>query len=316
MDRRSETGERRFVYGPVPSRRLGLSLGLSVVPAKTCTLDCGYCQVGLTTDKTITRRSYYPVAAIIDEVAAAVEQARPDYITFSGEGEPTLNRDIGTLIRRLKRRFRIPVAVITNGTLLYRPDVRRDLLACDLVVPSLDAADQRVFARVNRNHSGLSVERMIDGLARFRRQYRGQLWLEVMLVKGVNDAPEHVARLRQAAWRIRPDRVQLNTVVRPPADRRCQPLTGDDLEQVALLFGPGTDVVSLPRARRRGRAAVSEDAILATVRGRPVTEQDLCWSLGYRAAELRPVLGRLVRAGKVRRTGFGGRVFYEPADRC
>jgi len=285
------------------------------VPAKTCTLDCGYCQVGFTTCKTLRRSSFYPVEEIVEEVRQAVRNCRPDFLTFSGEGEPTLNSDIGTLIRRFKREFGIPVAVITNGTLLHRPDVRRDLLSADLVVPSLDAADRRVFARVNRNHPGLSVERMIAGLARFRQEYRGKLWLEVMLVKGVNDAPGHVAKLRQAAWRIRPDRVQLNTVVRPPADRRCRPMSHDDLEQIAMLFGPGTDVVELPGVRRRAGAAVSDEAILATVRSRPVTEEDLCRALGYSPAALRPVLRRLVRDARVRRTAFGGRVFFEPAGR-
>ena len=160
-----------FVYGPVPSRRLGLSLGLSIVPRKTCTIDCVYCQCGHTTRKTLQRRSFFPVADILTQVREAVRGRKVEFITFSGEGEPTLNLDIGRLIRRLKAEHGIPVAVITNSTLLPDSQVRRDLYPADLVVPSLDAADQRTFTRVNRSHRRLKVDAVIDGLRKFRRYY-------------------------------------------------------------------------------------------------------------------------------------------------
>ncbi|MFO7639470.1 MAG: radical SAM protein, partial [bacterium] len=283
-----------YVYGPVPSRRLGLSLGLSVVPPKTCTIDCIYCQCGRTTSKTLRRERFYPVEDILAQVRAAVRGRRIDFLTFSGEGEPTLNLDIGRLIRRLKREFTIPVAVLTNATLLTDARVRRDLYPADLVVPSLDAADDANFARVNRGHHDLRVADIIRGLVTFRRYFRGQLWLEVMLVKNVNDSPEHLVRLRRAAEDVRPDRVHLNTVVRPPAVRRAGPLSDDDLAQVQRLFGSRCEVADSPLGRRQSRfRGDAEAAVLELVRRRPVTPADITRSLGIAPGRLAGLLRRL-----------------------
>ncbi len=311
----------RFVYGPVPSRRLGLSLGLSIVPRKTCTINCVYCQCGRTTRKTLRRESFFQVAEILTQVDEAVHVRRTEFITFSGEGEPTLNLDIGRLIRRLKAKYDIPVAVITNSTLLTDPQVRRDLYPADLVVPSLDAADQSTFARVNRCLRGLRIDAIIDGLRTFRRSYQGQIWLEVMLVKDINDSPEHLVRLRKAVAAISPDRVHLNTVIRPPAETRAKPLSEDDLEQVRKLFGPGAEIAESsirgPRPRLLRIASGSLDqAIVELVRNRPVTLKDMERSLAIPAERLRSALSRLTRHRKgrpalVRRVEFWGKVFYE-----
>jgi wyosine [tRNA(Phe)-imidazoG37] synthetase (radical SAM superfamily) len=319
--------EHSFVYGPVPSRRLGLSLGINITPFKTCTLDCVYCQCGRTTRKTLERRSFFPVDDILAAVRSAVRPSLlvpgptpPNFLTFSGEGEPTLNKDIGRIIRRLKREFSIPVAVITNSTLMPDPQVRRDLYAADLVVPSLDAADQRTFARVDRCHRDLRVADIIEGLRLFRRYYRGRMWLEIMLVRGVNDSVDHVVALRKAAFEIQPDRVQLNTVVRPPAEKSAKPMSHDDLEQIQCLFGPNTDVVEtsaspsvqaeVPKRRFRGRP---DAAIAATVANRPVTRADLAGALGIAPRVLDPALRRLLRTQRIRQVDFWGKTFYEPA---
>jgi wyosine [tRNA(Phe)-imidazoG37] synthetase (radical SAM superfamily) len=313
-----------FVYGPVPSRRLGLSLGINIIPFKTCTLDCIYCQCDKTTKKTLERRSFFPINDILSAVRSAIRQSSIanrqspiSFLTFSGEGEPTLNQDIGRIIRRLKRELSIPVAVITNSTLLTDPQVRRDLYAADLVVPSLDAADQRNFARVDRNHRDLRVADVIEGLKLFRRGYRGKIWLEIMLVKDVNDSVEHVVALRKAAWEIKPDRVQLNTVVRPPAEKSAKPMSLDDLEQIQLLFGPNTDVIGEVKdkgRRTRDKATVRpDDAIAATVQGRPVTKLDLVCSLGVAPSEIDAALQRLLRAKRIRRVSYSSKTFYEPA---
>lgn len=303
-----------YVYGPVPSRRLGLSLGISVVPYKTCTLDCVYCQCGLTTRKTLARESFFPVEEVLAQVRDAVSRAKVEYLTFSGEGEPTLNRDLGRLIRGLKKEHRIPVAVITNSTLLTDSAVRRDLYAADLVVPSLDAADQRTFARVDRGHRDLKIDDIIAGLATFRRYYKGRMWLEIMLVKDRNDSVDHLVKLCQAAHRIRPDKVHLNTVVRPPAEKSARALSSDDLEQVRMLFGPRAEIVASPCVRR-GRGANREPAraVLAMVQGRPSTVQDMERSLGIPKQKLTPLLRELVRGRRIRRVNFQGKVFFEPA---
>jgi wyosine [tRNA(Phe)-imidazoG37] synthetase (radical SAM superfamily) len=313
-----------FVYGPVPSRRLGLSLGINIIPFKACPLDCIYCQCGKTTKKTLERRSFFPINDILAAVRSAIRQSSianrqspTSFLTFSGEGEPTLNKDIGRIIRRLKREFSIPVAVITNSTLLTDPQVRRDLYAADLVVPSLDAADQRNFARVDRCHRDLRVADIIEGLKLFRRDYRGRIWLEIMLVKGINDSVEHVVALRKAAWQIKPDRVQLNTVVRPPAEKFAKPMSRDDLEQIQCLFGPNTDIIGEAKdkgRRTRDKATVlPDDAILATVHGRPVTKLDLVCSLGVAPREVEAALHRLLRARRICPVDYHGAVFYEPA---
>jgi wyosine [tRNA(Phe)-imidazoG37] synthetase (radical SAM superfamily) len=321
VNRQSPLVTRQYVYGPVPSRRLGLSLGLDIIPRKTCTLDCIYCQCGRTTRKTLERRSFFPAKDILAAVRSAVRQSsianrqsEISFLTFSGEGEPTLNKDIGKLILRLKREYTIPVAVITNSTLLPDPQVRRDLYAADLVVPSLDAVDQRTFCRVDRCHRGLKVEDIIKGLVQFRRYYRGRMWLEIMLVKDVNDSPEHLMKLRRAAADIKPDRVHLNTVVRPPAEAFAKPLSHDDLVQIQMLFGPGTEIAeSPPQARQRRFRGTPDDAIVALVSGRPVTREDIVRSLGVPANRLGPILGRLVRQGRIRQVEFWGKVFFEPA---
>jgi wyosine [tRNA(Phe)-imidazoG37] synthetase (radical SAM superfamily) len=313
-----------LVYGPVPSRRLGLSLGINVIPFKTCTLDCIYCQCGRTTKKMLERRSFFPANDIIAAVRSVLRPSphaprptRPDFLTFAGEGEPTLNKDLGRIIRRLKREFSIPVAVITNSTLLTDPQVRRDINAADLVVPSLDSADQRTFARVNRCHRDLRVADIIEGLKLFRRRYRGKLWLEMMLVKGINDSVEHVVALRKAAWEIKPDRVQLNTVVRPPAETFAKPLSQDALEQIQCLFGPNTDIIGEPKDKGRrtmDRLTVRPDeAIAATVQGRPVTKLDLVNSLGISPRQIEAALRRLLGARGIKRVDFQGKTFYEPA---
>ncbi len=301
-----------FVYGPVPSRRLGLSLGINIIPHKTCTLDCVYCQCGRTTNKTLVRRSFFPMDEIIAQIRDAVHRSNPSYLTFSGEGEPTLNKDIGHLIRRLKAEFSIPVAVITNSTLMTDPQVRHDLYAADLLVPSLDAADQRTFARIDRGRRELKVEDIIRALIRFRRRFRGQMWLEIMLVKDLNDSVEHLMKLRLAAARIKPDRIHLNTVVRPPAERSARPLTDDDLDQIKMLFGPDAEVVaSAATARPKPQRGQLEQALVALVSSRPVTEEDVVRSLGLTPARLRPILVRLARAGLIRRVTFQGKTWFE-----
>ncbi len=303
---------KSYVYGPVPSRRLGLSLGLSIVPRNTCSLDCIYCQCGRTTRKTLSRKAFFPMKDILAQVEDAVKGRRIEFITFSGEGEPTLNKDIGKLIRRLKQKFTIPKAVITNSTLLSVPQVRRDLYACDLVVPSLDAADQKTFARVNRGHHNLKVRDIIEGLKTFRRYYKGRIWLEIMLVKGVNDSVEHLVKLRRAVADIRPDRVHLNTVVRPPAEKKARPLSHSDLEQIQRLFGPGCEIAESPvRKRQRKFKGNADKAVVELARSRPVTKKDIERSLGIEPKKLDAVIGRLIRAKKIKLVEFWGKRFYE-----
>lgn len=304
-----------YVYGPVPSRRLGFSLGVDILPFKTCSMDCIYCQLGSGAKTTVRRKEYVPARAVLAQIRAALAGSRRiDAVTFSGSGEPGLNSGIGKIIRGLKRTTGIPVVVLTNSSCLVSQKVRREFLAADIVVPSLDAVTDRVFQKINRPHASLKVEKIIDGLVRFRREFAGRIWLEIMLVKGVNDGPTHLKKLKEAVARIRPDKVQLNTVVRPPAERSARPLNRAELERIRAFFGEKAEIIADFKAG--GRQADTGDipaSLLAAVGRRPMTARDLSLSLGLPSEEVSALLVRLQAAGKVRTVPHQDRLYYEKA---
>lgn len=209
----------KYIYGPVNSRRIGFSLGLSLTPYKVCNFDCIYCQLGKTTRKTSSRKEYIEIADILEElkfwlVSSPKEAAKLDYITLSGSGEPTLNSRISELIEGIKKISRAPVAVITNSSLLAGSKVRRGLLGADLIVPSLDSADFRAFKRIDRPGKNIKLKDIINGLISLRKEFRGKIWLEVMIVKGINDGLEQIKQLKEIIDKINPDKVQINSPVR------------------------------------------------------------------------------------------------------
>jgi wyosine [tRNA(Phe)-imidazoG37] synthetase (radical SAM superfamily) len=305
--------EPNHLYGPVPSRRLGYSLGVDLLPFKTCSLDCVYCQLGSEPKTTVRRSEFFPARAVLAQVRKAVASGRTiDAITFSGSGEPTLHSGIGTIIRGIKRFTRIPIVVLTNGAGLVHPAVRRALRPADIVVPSLDAADEAVFRKVNRPHAGLTAAEIVAGLASFRREFPGRIWLEIMLVRGVNDGPRHLKKLKAAAALIRPDRIQLNTVVRPPAERSARPLGPAEMEKIRTFFGEGAEIIAdFKTAARSAPAGDAEAAVLAVVGRRPVTAGDLARALGRPGNEVKALLRRLAAAGKIRAVGHDRKVYWE-----
>jgi len=302
-----------IVFGPVPSRRLGYSLGIDLLPpdAKPCTVDCIYCQVGCTVVKTIKRGIPVPSAEVNRAIDAALPKAGIDAVSFSGSGEPTLHQDLGQFIDRVKARCRTAVAVITNATLIDRPDVRRDLAKADLVLPSLDAATQAVFEKINRPHPALRADKMIEGLVQFRKEFAGRIYLEIMFVKGVNDAPAELAALAKAAERINPDRIHLNTVARPPAESFAQPLTPDELARIVRIMGPkATSIGPGPTAAREPETGDIETKIVELVRRRAVTLPDLIGSLGLERASAGDLVDKLVRDKKIKKVVHGGVTYF------
>jgi wyosine [tRNA(Phe)-imidazoG37] synthetase (radical SAM superfamily) len=300
------------VYGPVPSRRLGFSLGVDILPYKTCTFDCIYCQLGPTLRKSKRRAGYFSAREILSQVTQAIA-TNPyiERITFSGSGEPTLNTQIGGLIRKIKTMTRIPVVVLTNSSFLMRPSVRRALRAADIVVPSLDAVPAGSFRRVNRPLPSIKPADIIKGLTLFRREFSGRIWLEVMLVKGVNDSPADIRALKKAVERIRPDKVQLNTVVRPPAEKWAQPLSTAELHRIRRQLGDRAEVIARPPGRRISSGARNlRNKILAIAGRRPVTLADLTSSLGRPESDIRPHLETLVRWRRINRRSHKGSVYY------
>ena len=223
----------RYIFGPVPSRRLGRSLGVDLVPFKTCTYDCIYCQLGRTTNKTVERREWVPLDDVLAELKDKLATS-PDYITLSGSGEPTLHSRIGEVIEQIRSLTDVPVAVLTNGSLLWQEDVRRQLVTADLVVPSLDAGNRTVFQVVNRPHPDISFEKLLEGLAAFRNEYGGMYWLEVFVLAGYTAIPAEAQKLAECVRRIAPDRVQLNTVTRPPAEDYAMAVDRQRLEELAI----------------------------------------------------------------------------------
>ncbi|MBD3241228.1 MAG: radical SAM protein [Chitinivibrionales bacterium] len=307
-DKNPTTSAYRYLFGPVASRRLGRSLGVDVVPYKVCTYDCIYCEVGRTTRLTAEREEYVAPAAILDELTRWLAgNQTPDYVTVTGAGEPTLHSGLGEIIRGIKRISGAPVAVLTNGSLLYRTDVQDDLLEADLVVPSLDAGTDEELQRVNRPAAALSLNRLYDGLRVFRQRFHGQLWLEVLLVGGITDSDESVRRIAAMVAEVKPDRVQLNTVVRPPADPHARPVTPERLAELAAMFTPRAEVIA-PTVREPSTTAVAvtRSDILALLRRRPCPIEEIVSGLGIPRDEAERQLAALEEAGLIRRRTQNG----------
>lgn len=307
---------KKFLYGPVPSRRLGRSLGIDVVPYKVCTYDCIYCHVGRTTDKTVKRKEYVPLDSIIAELDRSSEVLdEADYVTIAGSGEPTLYVCLGELIREVKARTRTPVAVITNGSLLWDSDVREDLKNADLVIPSLDAGNAAMFQYVNRPHPAITFERMVAGLIEFRLVFKNSLWLEVLLVGGATGIASEVRMLAGIIRQIRPDKVQVNTVVRPPSEDFAAGVVPQQLRKLADLLGENTEVIAeFPFHDAQSLPAESHAEILAMLKRRPCTLDDIVAGLGINRTVAVKQLDQLVKAQAVSPRRLNGRVFFAVCD--
>ncbi len=308
--------EQKYIFGPVPSRRLGRSLGVDLVPYKTCTFDCIYCDLGRTTRKTTSRQSYVPPEEIQWELELylPVLNKKPDFITLSGSGEPTLNTNIGEIIERIKEITSTPVAVLTNSSLLSLNEVKRDLSKADVVLPSLDAITPALFEYINRPHSSLKIEEIISDLIQFRKEYRGQMWLEILFCRGVNDGKEEIEKLKEVIERIEPDRVQLNTPVRPPAEDFVFPLTFSQLEEIRERLGDKAEIIS-EFAAPFGEEfnSVKDTEILNLIRKRPCTAEDISKALGLHLNEVVKYLDKLMKEGAVHYRMYEHRCYYESA---
>lgn len=237
----------KYIYGPVKSRRLGLSLGITLTPYKVCSFDCVYCQLGKSGGTTIQRAEYVPIQEIITDLKLWLQnnsqQAKSlDYITLSGSGEPTLNIKIEQLIAQIKQITTVPIAVITNASLFGAASVRQSLLAADLIVPSLDAAAALVFEKIDRPSRDITIDQIINGLIELRKEFKGKIWLEIMLVKGMNDDLPHVRSLKEIADKINPDKIQLNSPVRSTAEDNILPVDNKRLEKFKEIFGEKCEI--------------------------------------------------------------------------
>jgi len=306
--------EFRYLYGPVPSRRLGRSLGIDLVPHKICTYDCIYCQIGITTDKTLVRKEYVPIKEVLQEVELFLKEESSfiDHLSLSGSGEPTLHSQIGLVIEGIKAITSIPIAVITNGSLLYEKEVRQDLLRADVVLPSLDAVSPEIFKKINRPWTGLSVEKVIEGLVEFRKSYKGQIWLEILFCKGVNNTPEELRKMKEVVERIQPDLIHLNTVVRPPSEKWAAPLNQNEMEEIKAFFGEKASIISeFDRHPSVSSTGDIKEEILKILRRRPLSLADLSKGMGIPQNELDNYVNPLVQEGKIQARFFGDSIYYE-----
>ncbi len=294
----------KYVFGPVPSRRLGQSLGVDTIPSKTCNWNCVYCQLGRTQPMVNVRAEYFPREAILAEIRqslASHAKGEIDWITFVGSGEPTLHLGIGWLIREIKKITQIPIAVITNGSLLYLPELRAELLPADAILPTLDAGDAETYKKINRPLGELSFERLVDGLIALRAEYEGKLWVETMLIKGVNDSLAALGLLAETLAKIRPNAVHLNLPTRPPAETWVQPPDEEALLRASAVLGEIAQIVTPIQGEfdLSGYENIA-DAVLSIVTRHPMRENQLVANLArWCPDEISETLSKLSADGRI-----------------
>ena len=295
---------RRYVFGPVPSRRLGQSLGVDTIPLKTCNWNCVYCQLGRSEPLIHERKEYFPREAILAELRGALSAHQPgeiDWVTFVGSGEPTLHSGIGWLIREVKKLTDLPVAVITNGSLLYLPEVRNDLAPADAVMPTLDAGNPQLYRKINRPWPELTYETLVQGLRAFRAEYQGRLWIEVMLVKGLNDSEEALRELADVLQSIGPDQVHLLLPTRPPAEVWVEPTDEEGVLRATAILGEIATVLH----PKEGSFDLSDfddplDGVIAIITRHPMREDQIRRALSpyLSPADIDEALDALLRSGR------------------
>ena len=305
--------QRKYTFGPVPSRRLGLSLGVDVIPNKLCSLDCVYCEVGVTDKRGLARKEYLPANKILAEVKEVIaEYPNLNHITISGSGEPTLNSKIGNIIRGIKEMTNVPVAVLTNGTLLDNPEVRRDLMDADIVSPSLDAVSADIFQKVDRPNPKLRIDTIIDGIKAFRQEYKGRMWIEILFVKGMNDHDEEIFKMKQVLDEINPEKIHLNTVIRPPAYSIAQPVEENRLKEIQKILGERSEIIGfLKEIHKTQEHDVDGQAILALLKRRAMTVDQMTESLAMRKEEIIASLKQLDQGKFIKSYLFNSEEYYQ-----
>ncbi len=306
----------KFLFGPVPSRRLGMSLGIDLVPRKVCSLDCVYCEVGKTTKLTLERKEYIPFVQVINELTHYFENnPDPDYITFSGSGEPTLNSRIGDVLKFIKeKKPKIPIALLTNGTLLFDPEVRAEINRADVVLPSLDAATNPIFQKINRPVPGFDIEKYLQGLIDFRKEFKGKIWLEIFILPEFNLEQRELKKLEEAIIKINPDSIQLNTLDRPGTVADLRPASREELEGIVQLWNLENVEIISPAAQRKDILSYrsdAEEAIFETISRRPCTIEDLMDILGIHINEINKYLDVLEDEKKIESIRQKRGIFYQ-----
>ncbi|MFX1266413.1 MAG: radical SAM protein [Promethearchaeota archaeon] len=267
----------RHIYGPVPSRRLGRSLGIDPIPSKTCNYQCIYCQLGKTTNFTNDRKNYLPKNEIIAEMKEAIKknEANIDYITFVGSGEPTLYKDLRELILKAKRFSNKPICVITNGGLLYDKEVKNALLLADVILPSLDAGDEKSFIKINRPHPSIKFKSLIQGFTDFKKSFTGKFWIEIMLMNGINDSKDSLLKIKEKIDLIKPDRIDINVPIRPPTEDWVKIPNKNIISLLNELFSEFNNI-NFPEIGKFGfYSSDFEEEVLSIIKRHPMRQEQI-----------------------------------------
>ncbi|MCM8819805.1 MAG: radical SAM protein [Candidatus Omnitrophica bacterium] len=287
----------KYFYGPVPSRRLGLSLGVDIVRKKTCPFDCIYCQLGRTTHKTIERKDFVDFKKFKLELKEIIKKNPSiDYITISGSGEPTLNKNLGKIIRTIKKitKNKYPVCVITNSSLLHLKKVREGLKLADLIIPSLDAADAKTFYKIDKPLAGVKFKKIIEGLINLRKEFKGKIWLEIVLVGSINDTVVQAKKFKKLIEKIKPDKVQLNIPIRPSITKIKLP-SKEKIYQFKKIIGKNVEIIFNYKGKKQKNISKNiEFQILNYLKRRPATLKDLKVCLNIDFITLKKYLKKLL----------------------
>ncbi|QBG48350.1 radical SAM protein [Verrucomicrobia bacterium S94] len=305
----------KYLFGPVPSRRLGRSLGVDLIPFKTCTMDCTFCQLGETPCTVSERGNYVPMQDVIGELGQwKRKDGRADHITLAGSGEPTLHSHFGDVFCWTKEETKIQSVLLTNGTQFHDPDVREQAVLADRVKVTLSAWDEESFQQIHRPAKGINFELLVEGERAFRHEYLGELSVEVFIIDGVNSQFDHVKKIAEVVRSLSPDRIDINTAVRPPADPSVKPSAAEHLQAVAEIFGPTASVTASFKKQGFESLDISEAALVSLLKRHPATCSQLAEELNLAEDKMFKTLKQLVSIGSLHERRYDGEVHFFCAD--
>jgi wyosine [tRNA(Phe)-imidazoG37] synthetase (radical SAM superfamily) len=301
----------QYLFGPVPSRRLGRSLGVDLIPFKTCTMDCVYCQLGETSCEVSERSDYVPMQDVLAELFQWQQKdGQADHITLAGSGEPTLHSHFGDVLQWVKDQTKIPAVLLTNGTMLHFADVRNQAALADKVKVTLSAWDEVSFQQIHRPAQGVTFELLVKGEQAFRHEYLGELSVEVFIIDGINSQVSNVRKIAEVVRSLNPDRIDINTAVRPPADISVKAATEDHLRAIAELFGPNASVTASFKKQGFRSVEISEVALLGLIKRHPATCAQLAAEFDLPEDRMFKILKQMVSVGMLKEEKRAGAVYF------
>lgn len=301
----------KYLFGPVPSRRFDRSLGVDLVHMKTCTMSCIFCQIGRTEHPTTVRDEYVPTDEVTHELSQWFkEKIEADYITLSGSGEPTLHTRFGDVLQFVKDNSSYKTALLTNGSLLYLPEVRKQAKQADVVKVTLSAWDQESFGHIHQPGKGVEFNNLVEGERALRAEYDGEIWMEVFILAGMNSADEDVRKIAELATTISPDKIHVNTAVRPAAERYAKPVEKNRLDEIAHILGPKAEVIAEYDPTDTTPFQFNEKEILAMLERRPCTAQQIADVFALHINEVSKYTTMLLESGKIHSERRNDKVYF------